>query len=153
MLRVESERGVDQRLPGKFMKDRRGSAAAEFALIVPVLTSMIFGALEFSSIFFSYSALQSAARDVTRQVAINTIEIDNAEEAVKARVPNWMRDDVEVEITQTTPADITTNVIQMTAEVPAVSATPLQFFTKNAEWVLETVVEMKQETPFEEPEA
>jgi Flp pilus assembly protein TadG len=134
------------------MGDRSGSAAAEFALIVPVLTSMIFGALEFSSIFFSYSALQSAARDVTRQVAINTIDVDGAEAAVKARVPGWMREDVEVLVTQTSPADITANVIQMTAEVPAASATPLKFFTKSADWTLQTAVEMKQETPFEEPE-
>jgi Flp pilus assembly protein TadG len=151
MKRVMSDRRL-RRLPAKLMGNRSGAAAAEFALIIPVLTSMIFGALEFSSIFFSYSALQSAARDVTRQVAINTIEVGAAEAAVRARVPGWMRDEVDVQIVQSAPADITANVIQLTAEVPATSATPLKFFTKSADWDLQTVVEMKQETPFEEPE-
>jgi Flp pilus assembly protein TadG len=152
MKRVMSDRRLPG-LPAKLMGNRSGSAAAEFALILPVLTSMIFGALEFSSIFFSYSALQSAARDVTRQVAINTIDAGEAEDAVRERLPAWMREDVAVRVTQTTPADITTNVIQMTAEVPAASATPLRIFTKSADWDLQTMVEMKQETPFEEPEA
>jgi hypothetical protein len=152
MKRVMSDRRL-RGLPAKLMGNRSGSAAAEFALILPVLTSMIFGALEFSSIFFSYSALQSAARDVTRQVAINTIEVGQAEAAVQERVPGWMRQDVEVRIVQTSPADITANVIRLTAEVPATSATPLRFFTKSTDWDLQTVVEMKQETPFEEPQA
>lgn len=148
-----SRRSDERSVVASLMRNRKGSAAAEFALVLPVLTSMIFGALEFSSIFFSYSAMQSAARDVARQVAVNTIPQEGAEEAVKERLPVWMREAIDVDITQTTPNDITTNVIQMRVEIPAVSATPLKLFTKSADWVLTTQVEMKQETPFEEPEA
>lgn len=152
MNRDDSKTAGPRGLATRLMGDRRGAAAAEFALIVPVLTTMIIGSLEFSSIFFSYSAMQSAARDVTRQVAVNTIVEGAAEAAVRARLPVWMREEVDVDISQTTPADITTNVIQMRVEIPAVSATPLKLFTKSTDWTLATQVEMKQETPFEEPE-
>jgi Flp pilus assembly pilin Flp len=135
------------------LRQRDGTAAVEFALLLPVMTSMILGALEFSGIFFSYSAMQTAARDVTRQIAVNTMPQSEAEDAVRARVPGWMREAVQMELAQSAPGDPNSNVIEMRLLVPAHAATPLHFFTRSLDWELVTRVEMKQELPFDGDEA
>ncbi len=134
----------------RFARDRRGAAAAEFALIVPVLTSMLFGTLEFGTLIFSYSAMQAAARDVTRQVSVNVMPPSAAEDAIRARAPAWVRDSMEVTLQQTAPGNPSTNVYVTRVVAPAKAATALAFFTRATDWNLVTEVEMKQELPFAE---
>jgi Flp pilus assembly protein TadG len=108
----------------------------------------MFGTVEYGLMLFSYSSMQAAARDVTRQVAVNTLAIGGAQAEIRSRLPGWMRDDATISVTQTTPGNAATNVYTATVSVSSDAATPLTFFTRAAPFTLETEVEMKQELPF-----
>jgi Flp pilus assembly protein TadG len=53
----------------KFSKDRRGSAAAEMALVTPLLVTIMFGALEVGKYFWDEHRLTKAVRDGARFAA------------------------------------------------------------------------------------
>lgn len=131
---------------------RKGAVAAEFAMIVPLMSALAFGTIEFGSLFFSYSAMQSASRDLARQVSVNTISVEAAESAAKARVPGWMRDSVSVSVLQSAPGNAAANVYTLRMSIPAKEATVMPFFTRGGDALLQTEVDMKQELPFSEPE-
>lgn len=54
--------------------DDRGSAAAEFAIVVPVLLLLIFTMITLSSVYFDQLRLQAAARDAARIGSVNASE-------------------------------------------------------------------------------
>lgn len=134
----------------RLARNRRGSAAVEFALVTPLVVGLLFGLLEVSMAMFTQSALQSAGRDVLRRVAVNTMPFAAAEAAIRAQVPNWLGDDLTVTLSQTTPANPATNVYQVRLQAPMEAATPVALFTRGRSWSIQTEIEMKQELPFAE---
>jgi Flp pilus assembly protein TadG len=54
--------------PG-FLRDERGAAAVEFALVVPVLLLLVFGMIDFGRLLFTRNNLQSAVREGARVAA------------------------------------------------------------------------------------
>lgn len=146
--------GSAPRIPGllrRLRANRAGVVAAEFAIVSPVLLGLLFGTIEYGLALFSYSSMQTAARDVARQVAVNSLSFAGAPAELKSRLPAWMRNQATITLTQTTPANPATNVYTATVSVPMASATPLNFFTTMSSGSLRTEVEMKQELPFVEP--
>jgi Flp pilus assembly protein TadG len=128
--------------------DKRGAAAAEFALVIPAALGLLFGTFEFGIAFFSYATAQSAVRDVTRQVAVNTMPVANAQSAILSRLPNWARSGATVTVSQSSAANPATNVYTVVVSMPMSAATPLQFFTMAANQTLRTELRMKQEMPY-----
>lgn len=126
----------------------RGASAVEAALVYPILILLVLGIIEFALLLFTYSAMQSAARDVTRQIAVNFTGEGQAAAAVANRVPGWARGGMSVAVTQSDPGDPENNIIGIDLSLPAAQATPLRFFTAGGGWDLQTRVEMKQELPF-----
>jgi Flp pilus assembly protein TadG len=51
------------------LRDERGVAASEFALILPVLTMLLFGFYEAGRMYWNYNIVQSSARDAARYAA------------------------------------------------------------------------------------
>jgi Flp pilus assembly protein TadG len=49
-----------------FTRDQRGAAAAEFALILPLMTMLLFGFYEAGRMYWSYNIVQAAVRDAAR---------------------------------------------------------------------------------------
>jgi Flp pilus assembly protein TadG len=137
----------------RLARNRRGSAAVEFAILLPVLTTLLFGMFEVSMAMFTQSALQSAGRDVLRRVAVNTLPFASAEAAIRAQVPGWVGDELTITLTQTTPANPATNVYNVRLEVPFEAATPVAIFTRGRPWSIQTEIEMKQELPFAESQS
>lgn len=70
-------------------RDRRGAAAAEMALVVPLLTALMLGAAELGRYFWSEHVLLKAVRDGTVYVSRQRIDnFDCASNAVNATVVN-----------------------------------------------------------------
>ena len=57
---------LSQRLQ-KLRQSERGSAAVEFALILPILASLVFGAIDFGRMLWFQEVLVNATREGTRQ--------------------------------------------------------------------------------------
>ncbi|WP_153392491.1 TadE/TadG family type IV pilus assembly protein [Ornithinicoccus halotolerans] len=54
----------------------RGAAAVEFALVVLMLLTLVFGGLEFGRLWMMQSSLSQAARDAARELAIKKDSAD-----------------------------------------------------------------------------
>jgi len=117
-------------------------------LLMPLLTSMLFGAFEYGSVIYSYSAMQFGANRVARTVAVNRMTNEQAQTAVRNYLPGWVRDDVSVSVTQTAPADANSNLVRVQLSVPANNATPLAMLTRIVPWQLTANIAMKQELPY-----
>jgi Flp pilus assembly protein TadG len=50
----------------KIIRNRRGQALVELALVVPVLLALVFGIVEFGRLFSAYMTIQHAAREGAR---------------------------------------------------------------------------------------
>lgn len=53
------------------LRDERGAAALEFALVLPILIMLVMGIIEFSRAYNAKEALQYAVREGARELAIN----------------------------------------------------------------------------------
>ena len=54
------------RLLDRFLRDRQGAAAAELALVVPMMLTLMFGSLELGNLFIDEHALSKQVRDGAR---------------------------------------------------------------------------------------
>ena len=104
--------------------EAHGSAAIEFALVVPVLLLLVVGAMEIGMIIYTHSAAGFATRDVARRIATNRLVVTLAPSTVKDQLPAWVRQDTTVTVDQSTPSNIFTNQITVKASFPAAKATP-----------------------------
>jgi Flp pilus assembly protein TadG len=127
---------------------RRGAAATELALILPLLTTMILAVFEYGAVIYSYSAMQFGANRVARTVAVNRMSNAQAQTEVRNYLPGWVRNDVSVAVTQTAPGDPETNLVQVQLAVAAAQATPMALLTRAVPWQLTANVAMKQELPY-----
>jgi len=59
-----------RRLARRFMIGVSGGAAAEFAIVLPILSLLLFSIIAFSSFLFIQNNMVNAAREATRQMAI-----------------------------------------------------------------------------------
>lgn len=142
LLRIISNAGDNLR------RCRRGAAATELALILPLLTTMILAVFEYGAVVYAYSAMQFGANRVARTVAVN--RMSNSEAAAEARrlLPGWVRNDVAITVNQTAPTDPNTNLVRVRMTVTAQDAAPLALMTRAVPWQLTANVAMKQELPY-----
>jgi hypothetical protein len=127
---------------------RRGITSVEMAIVTPMLIALVLGVIEFALLLFTFSSMQTAARDVGRQIAVNFLAEGQAGAAVRDRLPGWSRDAVDVGVERTAPGNPSEDMILVTVSMQARDATPLRFFTiMSGPWSIETQVAMKQELP------
>lgn len=126
----------------------RGSAGSELVMLMPLLTTMLFGSFEYGSVIYSYSAMQFGANRVARTVAVNRMTNAQAQTQVRNYLPAWVRNDVVVSVSQTAPTDASSNLVRVQLSVPAKKATPLSMLTRVVPWQLTANVAMKQELPY-----
>jgi Flp pilus assembly protein TadG len=58
--------------PGKLLRDERGGAAVEYALVLPVFITLIVGALCLGNVAFAANGLHYAVQDAARCAAVKT---------------------------------------------------------------------------------
>jgi Flp pilus assembly protein TadG len=54
------------RLPSFILKNQKGASAVEFAVILPLLVTLLFGIIEFSVLLFDKNVLTNASREGAR---------------------------------------------------------------------------------------
>ena len=52
------------------LRDRRGSTAVEFAMILPLMVTMMFGAMELGRYFLAFNSISSATEQLSRYAMI-----------------------------------------------------------------------------------
>lgn len=139
---------VGDSLAGGLRACRRGAAATELALVLPLLTTLIMGVLEYGTVIYSYSRMQFAATRVARTIAVNRMTNAEAEAAITASLPGWMAGHVEIDVAQSAPGDPLTNLVRIQVAAPAQAATPFALMTRAVPWQLTSDVTMKQELPY-----
>jgi hypothetical protein len=130
------------------LAQRRGAVAMEYAIIAPLLFTMILGIIEYGFVFYGYSSVQLAANQTARDIAVNTHSIANAEEDLNAKLPPWIGPS-EVTVVRTNPGDLEKSDIVVTAITDAGNATPIKLFTSVLPMELTTSVTVKGELPFD----
>lgn len=129
-----------------FLHNQDGTNSVEFALLAPVLIVLGFGIIEFGIMIYTLNAAESAARDVTRQLATNRISAAHARSAVIQQLPSWVAAGTTVNVTQTAPTDPSSNRFTTDVAFSAKVATPTTLLS----WayggvVLHAKVSMQQE--------
>ncbi|PFG29556.1 TadE/TadG family type IV pilus assembly protein [Paramicrobacterium agarici] len=70
------------------LRSERGSAAVEFALVVPILIALLLGILEFGSAYSAQVSVTAAARDGARTMSV-TADPAAARQSVRASAPGF----------------------------------------------------------------
>ena len=129
-----------------FKEAEGGVSAVEFALVHPVFIILIFGAIEFGLIFFTYEAAGHAAWDATRQLATNQITASQASSVALSELPSWVRSSATV-TPSSTSTDPTTNHYTVTISIPAKAATPTNILI----WAYQNLTLKAQSSMQQEP--
>ncbi|HBX70239.1 MAG TPA: hypothetical protein DEH25_12900 [Chloroflexi bacterium] len=67
-------------------KKENGQALLEFALVLPILFLLVFGAVDLGRVFFAQIALTNAAREGVRYLTINPKDVSNAAGIFKSTI-------------------------------------------------------------------
>lgn len=73
----------------KLLADCRGGAAVEFALVIPVLISIVLAGVQYGVMFHAYTVMLNAARDGARSLALGAT-VDQARARVRNQLPAWV---------------------------------------------------------------
>jgi Flp pilus assembly protein TadG len=135
-------------LRGRLQRDRSGSAASEFALVLPLLTLLLFGVLEFGTVVYAFSAMQFGATNAARSLAVNTATEAAALASARAVLPGWVANDVSMQMAQTNAGDPNSNIIRVTLSVNASRASVVPMLTRLVDLPLTAEATIKQELPY-----
>ena len=118
-----------RRTKARYLSSKSGASAIEFALVAAILVTLVFGLIEFSLIFYTYTQAGTATRDVVRRIATGRLSTTSASDQVKAQLPAWVRNWATVTTSQTTPSNAATNQITVSVSFPAAKATPTTYLS------------------------
>ncbi len=107
-------------------KTERGAVAAEFALLLPVLLTILFGIIEFGMIMYSREVITNASREGARAGIVQTFPKPSGGE-ITAIATNYLTG------TGINPADVTFNVAGAGGANPA---TLMVTATYNYPWLI-----------------
>ena len=138
----------DETFLRRYARNRTGSTAAEFALVLPLFVAIVFSIMEYGIVFFVYVAMQASTVSVARGLAVNDISVANAAAATKAKLPSWVAGSSTVTVTQSNAANPSVNVISINVDAPVAKATPLALFTLVTPWTMHVVSSVSQERPY-----
>lgn len=112
-----------------------GAAAAEFALIIPLLSAMLFGVLQLGFLIYTSNAMDTSARNGARLIAFGQ-NAAAAETYVRQNLPGWVaaratistveNDNGVARITVTAPGSTAAilGLVPMPAQISVVGSMP-----------------------------
>lgn len=109
-----------------FARDRRGAAAAEFAIIAPVMALMLFGTVQYGVLWYSYTAMINSARNGARLVAFRLTSPTAVQASVRAMLPGWIASAATVTVQENDAgnARVTISVAGTTASLVGLAPVP-----------------------------
>lgn len=95
---------VQSRPTSRFLHDRRGSSAVEFALVFPLLAALMLGVVAISKVFYTMSSVQWAIERSVRQLMLDqTTTSTELEVAVNELLGNIGGVEISIAYSQTAP--------------------------------------------------
>ena len=106
------------------LSDRRGAAAAEFALILPILLLMVFGVIEFGRMFWIKNSIQFAVEEAGRYAMVNASATSGELEAY-AESKIYGMDPSDITFTITSESSGGTDFVSITGTYQFVTLIPV----------------------------
>ena len=116
--------GSDRTSTRSLGKDQGGTAATEFALLVPLLLLFTFGIIQYGMMFFTYNNMSNAAREAARALAVSEVDEAGAETRANDFLVGWPASWV---ITAEDTGTTGTNYVRVEITVPGSEAGILSF--------------------------
>lgn len=114
---ASKRRGVRNRL-ARLPSDRDGASAIEFALILPFLTMILFGIIQFGMVFAVQNTMVNAAREAARLMAVEQAGADKAEALAQERLQTWDNLSFDIQATEPNPGNPNDKDVTVTIRVP-----------------------------------
>lgn len=102
-------------------RSRRGVSIVESAFMIPILMSLIFGAIEFGSVLHMRHTMLHAAREAARTLAVQGGSVSDAVTVAQTLLPHSDELNFEVTASQPSPNDILRDV-EVSISVPFAEA-------------------------------
>jgi Flp pilus assembly protein TadG len=77
---------------GQFRDCRKGVAAVEFALVVPVFILLLVAVMQFGLVLFTQNDMLNFARDTSRRVSVGEMSTADAQSAIEDRYSSYGAD-------------------------------------------------------------
>lgn len=118
-----------------FLRDTRGAALVEFAILAPIIFALMFGVLQVGFHMFAYNAVRSVASDTARYTIVEyqkddpvtTTQIENQAEAYAVNAP-YELDGANLTATATKPVTDIAGTTKFMLTLTYVPANMLGFF-------------------------
>jgi Flp pilus assembly protein TadG len=134
----------------KRLKNEKGQAMVEFAVILPILLILIMGIIDFGWLFYNQLALNNSCREGARFAVVNTGKQNRAElieNRVNSVTPPQLLEDLEITLTWSNLVQPLQGDITVKLDTQIVVLTPvLGIFSENQKRSLTAEVTMKVES-------
>ena len=104
-----------------FRRAKSGAAALEFALVVPILLTLLFAIIQFGSVVFVQNNMVNAAREGARRIAAADVTSGEATTMMQNMLGNWNLP-FTYNIALPNPANPADRNVVVTVSVPAIDA-------------------------------
>lgn len=142
-IRTHPRRG---RAARGLIRCRGGAIAVETAFVLPVLIVLLLGIIETSFVLFAQHMLHGASYSTARHVSVRSIDPSRASDYARTQLPHWLREHLNVVVTQSAPQDPTANTVTVRLELPLQKATPISLVIASKA-LLTATANAKQEVP------
>ena len=106
----------------KFASDKKGVAAIEAAIVIPIFMSLMLAAVDYGSVFYVQHTMNTVANDVSRSLALGHVTEAQAKSRVESQLPSWGSAQYSV-----TASSSGANDIQIAITIPAADAAIVNF--------------------------
>ncbi len=104
-----------------FRRAKSGAAALEFALVVPILLTLLFATIQFGSVVFVQNNMVNAAREGARRIAAADVSTTEATAMMQNMLSSWNLP-FTYNIAMPNPANPSDRDVVVTVTVPAAAA-------------------------------
>lgn len=99
----------------RFRRDEGGASAAEFALVAPLLFTLLFGLFQFGWALHCASSVRYALEDSSRLIAVDDdVTAGEVETALRARLARLADAEIDITVSETTGTGVAYTLVETT---------------------------------------